>query len=479
MKINFFSSLTKNKKNNLLIPDSILVKNLKSLSIRNGYKILENVTIFHHSNKIDIPLMIIDPQRGIYIFQLKDWSYNDLGSYELKKSHNNEQSKNTLAYDKINSFINLKFNEILHNDCMKIFNYLLTENLSFSDYEHLEDDKKKLLPYDKIIFNDTDEIYIIKKLNASTDIDESLPDINFILANLFTQYLILEDETILLSSDEQIGFIDDLLKYDDNQDIISLNGLAVSGKTTSIILKSILLKLKNKDTSVTIIEPTTLSCDIVKQSILELIEYSIINVDITSINVLTPDEFLKSKISSYIFCDDSFLIEEKLLNKIISKSRKSKLTLVNPINTYKCYYKLTKSFHKIADAKFIQNDSYKNAKKLILKHTQKDSSKKILYISQNKDNGDLKEELLTSTKNKIMQLDGSKNLIDHNQSSITLSDYKNMNALKSDIVILLDVCKITQEELSYAINLAKEKVFILYEDECQSIQTLKKIFNKD
>jgi hypothetical protein len=62
---------------------------------------------------------------------------------------------------------------------------------------------------------------------------------------------------------------------------------------------------------------------------------------------------------------------------------------------------------------------------------------------------------------------------------LTLSDYKNINAQRSDIVILLDVCEVSQQELSYAINLADEKVYLLYEDECASISTLKKIFKKD
>ena len=480
MNFNFFSLFkTKNKKNKLIIPDTILVKKLKSISKDNGYRVLEDITIFHHSNKIYIPFIILDPKRGIYIFEYKDWTYEDLNNYEIKRSQNNEPSKNTLAYDKINSFINIKFNEILHNDCVKTFNYLLTENLSFADYEHLCDEKKELLPNDKIIFSDSDEDDILKKLHNSSNIDLNIPDADFIIANLLTQYLVLDEDFVYLATKEQIAFISDNLKYDNNDNIVSLNGLASSGKTTSIILKAIYLKLISKENSVTIIEPTTLSCDIVKQSILKLIEYSIVNIDITSINVMTPDEFLNAKTTSYVLCDDASLIENSIIDKIISKSSKSKLILINPTERYEHYYKLTKSFHKKTDMEFIKYDSYNKTIELIEDYSKSDKIDTILTISSESNKERLHDDLDSLKNDSIVVLDGSKKLIDQVEGSISICDYKDMNTLRSQIVILLDVCEISQEELSYAINLANEKVYILYEDECQSIITLKKIFNKE
>ncbi|MCW8838523.1 MAG: hypothetical protein OQK11_07470 [Thiovulaceae bacterium] len=481
MKNNLFSLLFKKKsqKNKLIIPDSILLKKLKSVCKKNNYKVLENITLFHHSNKMDVPLMIIDPKRGIYIFEYKDWTYNDLTNYEIKKSHNNEQSKNTLAYEKINTFINLKFNEILHNDCVDIFNFLLTENLSFDDYEHLNEEKKNLLPHNKVIFCDNDEIDIQKKLNNSKDIDNSLPEVDFIIANLLTQYLVLDKKNIYFATNEQRAYIDDVFNYSESNTIMSLNGLASSGKTTTLILRAIYLKLLSEENSVTIIEPTKLSCDIVRQYILELIEYSIVNVDATTINVYTPEEFLSTKTTTHIFCDDTTLIEENLLQKIISKSAKSILTLVNPTYRYEHYYKLTKSFHKKIDIELIKRDPFKKAIELILDYSKNDIKKKVSCISCEKSREDLEKELKPLNNTEIVFIDGSKNLIDQTQGSVIISDYKNMSTLRSDIIILLDVCKIIQEELSYAINLANKKVYILYNEDCQSIITLKKIFNKE
>ncbi|QFR49838.1 hypothetical protein FJR48_08905 [Sulfurimonas lithotrophica] len=477
MKINFFSLLfkKKDKKNNLHIPDTILIKKLKSVCEKNNCKILENTTLFHHSSQIDIPLMAIDPKRGIYIFEYKDWTYSDLANYEIKKSHNNKQSKNTLAFEKTNNFINTKFNEILHNDFVDIFNYLLAENLTFEDYEHLDEEKKSLLPYDKVIFCDNDEDNIRKKLENSRDINNNLPDIDFIMANLLTQYLILDKKDIHFATDEQRAFIDDL---SNNNHIIALNGLASSGKTTTLILKAIYLQLLSSQNSVCIIEPTKLSCDIVKQSIIELIEYSIINVDATSINVLTPEEFLNAKTTTYVFCDDASLIDESLVEQIISKCSKAKLSLVNPADTYEHFYKLTKSFHNKIDIEFIQKHPYAAAMQYI-NYYSNENSKTILCVASIETGKKLSEDLSSYIKEEAVLLDSSKKLIDQKKSFLTLSDYKNVSAQRSEIVILLDVCDVSQSELSYAINLANEKVFLIYEDECPSITTLKKIFNKE
>jgi len=479
MKSNFLLNIFKKrkKKNKLTTPDSILVKKLKSICLENNYNVLENISIYHHSDSINIPLMVLDPKRGLYIFEYKDWSYEDLNKYELQKSHNNEQSKNTLAYDKISNFINLKYNEILHNDCVKVFNYLLTENLTYKDYQHLSQEKKELLPNEKIIFSDTDEFDILKKLNDCCDIDDNLESSSFILANLLTQYLVLNKRIATLATEEQIAYIDDSLDYNDNVGIISLNGLAQSGKTSTLILKAIYLKLLSEQNSVTIIEPTALSCDIVKQSILELIEYSIINIDVTSINVYTPDEFLNSKASLYVFCDDASLIEDLKLEEIILKSAKSKLTLVNPTESYEHFYKLTKSFHTKIDIEFLQQNPFAKAMHLIEDNIKLD--KTVLCASSLDSSEKLSEDLSSYLDNDTVLLDSSKKLIDQDKRPLTVCDYQNIYAQRNDIVILLDVCELSIQELSYAINLANEKVYIVYQDECDNIITLKKIFSKE
>ena len=74
-------------------------------------------------------------------------------------------------------------------------------------------------------------------------------------------------------------------------------------------------------------------------------------------------------------------------------------------------------------------------------------------------------------------MDSSISLIDQKDSRIILSDYENINTHTADIVLLHDIDKISEDTLSYALNLANKKVYIVYTDECERIINLKNIYN--
>jgi len=478
MNLNFFSSLFKkeSKKTDLTLPDSILVKKLKFLCKQNNYLLYENITLYHHNNSLFIPFIILDPLRGIYLFEDKTWDYNELNSHKIEKQHNTEKSKDSLSYENTNNFIHKKLGEVIHNYSVDIFNFLLTQNLSLDNYEHLENEKKNLLPREKIIFNDTNDDEILAKLKSVKDEDRHMPDAKILMANLLTQFLILDaNKPIELASDEQQKFI---LNRDYN--VESLEGLSLSGKTSALLLKSILLKLENKNTSVTIIKPTTLSCDLIKVGLMNLVEYSIIDVDITSINVITPNEFEESRvISDYILCDDSNLLEEDFLAYLLTFSNKSKISLVNSREEVDINFKLTKKFHKHKlEIEFIKTNPHVKTLELISHYVRLAKHKKVLVISNNENKIKLIDNLTPSIKEKVVLLDSSKNIIDQGRSYIILSDYDNINAQRADIIIILDMCDLSQDELGYAISLANEKVYLIYESECDNINTLKKIFKQ-
>ena len=52
-----------------------------------------------------------------------------------------------------------------------------------------------------------------------------------------------------------------------------------------------------------------------------------------------------------------------------------------------------------------------------------------------------------------------------------------MNTNTADIVLLLDIGDISEDKISYAINLANKKVYIVYTNECEKITNLKNIYN--
>jgi len=475
MNFNFFASLfiKKTKKSELILPDSILIKNFKELCKKNNYSFYENITIYHHSQNIFIPLLIFSPDKGIYIFEYKQWSYNDLTNYTLEKSSNTTRSKDTLSYERINKFIKTKFNEILHNDAIDTFNFLITENLSLDDYKHLDDAKQKLLPFDKVIFNNSTEEEIISKMTKVDKLNLNEYSSDFILANLFTQYLVLDNpQNLFLASQEQINILHNHTQLE------IIYGHANSGKTTTLLLKALLLKLENTSCEITIIEPTTLSCDKFKAKLLDTIEYAIVDVDITSIKVLTPNEFKATKkISHYVLCDDANLLDDDFIEYLYAKSSKINLSLVNPKGQHTEVFKLTHNFNDAKiNVEFIHANPIASAMQTIDKYAKEYEENSILCISSSENKIKLYEDLKFFINDKVIMLDSSKKIIDQEEASIILSDYDNINAHKSDIILLLDIDIIDEDRLAYAINLSRKKVYFIYEDECQKIINLKKIF---
>ena len=68
----FTSFFKKNKHKNLGLPESLLLKKLKLLAQENNFVIFENITIYHHTKNFFIPLLILEKQRGIFLFEYKD-----------------------------------------------------------------------------------------------------------------------------------------------------------------------------------------------------------------------------------------------------------------------------------------------------------------------------------------------------------------------------------------------------------------------
>ena len=98
MNISSFTSLFKKKRQSLTIPDSILVKKLKSITESSELTLYKDITIYHHTQSYLISLMLLDTKRGIYLFERKEWSYDDLKNSKIEKAQNQTSSKDTLSY---------------------------------------------------------------------------------------------------------------------------------------------------------------------------------------------------------------------------------------------------------------------------------------------------------------------------------------------------------------------------------------------
>ena len=497
MKFPLITSIFKKNKKTLQIPDSLLIKKLKKVCETNNFSVYENAVIYHHSQSFFVNLLIVNPSYGIYIFEYKEWSYYDLKGSSITKASNQEASDKNLAFDKTHSFIKQKFNELIHNDGLAIYNFLLMENLNTNEHKHLNKDFKKLLPFDKILFNDSTESEILQKLQNVPKLETNIENIDSLMSNLFVQYLILsEDKSIHMANKEQIDFINSPL--DGHK---SLQAKAKSGKSNSILLKAILQKLKSKEIKIIIIEPTVLACDILKNKFINFIEKSLIQIDITSIEIITPQALLnrhlkkirKKELRGEIFidkslmkksfnaadliiCDDADLLKKDFLLYLKHIQKDSNLILVNDIVSPKRDYIFNQTFRDDTNRKilFKESDSINKALDILNTKLQEDKENSILVIGTQDSKNILYEELKYKTDKDIF-FDASLHLIDQKQSNIRLCTYSELGAIDANTIILLDICVAPLEQVTYAANLGKEDIYLLFEHECKDIDNLARI----
>ena len=495
MNIPFLTSLFKKKSKSLTIPDSILVKKLKSITEFSELTLYKDITIYHHTKNYLIPLMLLDTRRGIYLFERKEWSYDDLKNSKIEKADNQSASKDTLSYQNTQNIIDKKFNEITHHDSVPIFNYLLMENLNADEYEHLDESFKELLPKNRVIFSDSEEGEIIQKLEYAEISLEPLPSKDNIIGNLLIQHTIVNNNSSLkLCTDEQVQFIESEI---DGFDV--LNSLSDNDKSSVLLLKAILEKLKNPDKKfIIIIKPTILACDILKKKLLDIIEHAIVEIDLTSIMIITPielvnmhlrklkketivgnviiDDSLMNKsfnIATLIMCDDSNLMPDNFIQYLIHIQKKSNLVLVNSDIKEAKYVFNNNSPDESPDIRFHKANPHAKALHLIPKLLEGSEAKGIVVVSNSLSKEKLNDDLEFFIKDKALLLDSSQNLINQNFDSLMLLTYRDTNALQAEHVILLDLCFTSQSEIEYALSIAKRSIDIIYEDECPEIEDLR------
>lgn len=494
MNFTFLSSLFHRKKTDLQLPDSLLVKKLKEICQEKQFLLFENKTIFHHSQTFKIPLFILDPSRGIYLFEYKEWSYDELKNATIKKAGKQEVSHNSLSFENTHKFIKQKFNELIHTDGVEIFNFLLMENLNTGEYTHLNESFQELLPKHRVMFHDSSKESIVEKLQNVKEAKDPLPKVANIIGNLLIQYAIYhEDGQLSLCTQEQREFIDTQLRS--HETLYAPNGM---GKTSLILLKALYEKLKNPKIRITIIQPTTLACDIVKQKLIHSIEHAMVTLDMTSIEVITPIELVNKHLqklkkelldeelilekklfktsldlADILFCDASDFYEESFLEYLKHIQKNSALLFVSQSKKEDANYSLSDtSFKKTPETSFHQGNELALCMHLLNKLLQTEKAKDILVVSGNLNKEKLHDDLKFFIKDKAILLDSSKNLIDLEQDSVLLCSYEEISGLRAKHVLLLDICQTDSLRIDHARSLADTQIYIIYEQKCEKTKEL-------
>jgi len=389
-----------------------------------------------------------------------------------KKAEKEKYADNTLSFENNHEIINHKLDEIVNIDSIPIFNYLIMENLTSDEYNNLDKSFKSLLPKDKIIFSNSNIEEIIFKLSNKIPLQNNLPSKENLIGNLFFQYTILQkDLSLSLCSQEQINFINSNISGFANLTIESENN-----KTDIILLKAIFEKLKHPQMKIIIIEKTVLACDILKQKLLRIIEYYIIDLDLTSIKIVDSIELTHLKKLNFIdliICDDAYLFDLEFINHIKHIQKKSNLLLVTNEAENKTY-SFSKDFkNNKKKINFLETNPYPKAMQIIDKLLINSLAKDILVVSSRVTQKKLNEELKYFIKEKVILLDSSKKLLSQDLDNLLLSTYSNIYGLKSKYLIILDPCFSTINELKYAFNICSDTIYVLYEDNCKNIKELK------
>ncbi len=496
MNFSFFTSLFKENKKTLSLPSSLLLKKLKDLNNTNNLIIYENITIYHHALSFFIPLLILDTKRGIFLFEYKEWSYDDLKNSTISKATNQDSGNETLAFENAHEFIKTKFNELTHSDGVPIYNFLLMENLNAGEYEHLDTSFKELLPVNRIMFSDIPKKEILKKLENVAPINKKLPDVTKIIGNLLIQRLIIDEDSMKLCTDEQVSFIEHEL-----QNYSILKSVPASGKTSTILLKAILEKLKNPQLRIIIIQPTVLACDKLKHKLISTIEHAIIEIDITSIEIITPIELVNKHLeklhkpqltdtlnienklmkkkfhaADLIICDDTKLLDTSFIQYLEHIQKKNYLLLVQNADDgdIKSTLDFTLNFRaKENQIVFKQANQIAKTMQLLNKLLKSNSASDILVVSDNLTKEKLNEDLEFFIRDKAILLDSSKNLLYQELDNIILATYNQISSMEYKFVLLLDLETISIDKAIYASNLSTNTSYIIYDEEGGNIKKLK------
>jgi len=472
MFISSFKSLFSRSKSTLTLPDSILTKRLKNVAKENHLLLYENVTIYHQEKSFFITLLILDKKHGIYLFEYKDWSYDDLKNATIKKATNQTAQENSLAFERTHSFLRKKLEEATNNKDIPIVNYLLMENLNAYEYKHLNNSFKELLPNKNILFNDSQDHEIVKKLHINEKLKDNLPNIAKIMRSLLLQYHVLSSDGVFhLTTKEQSQFIDSKIIG-----IHKLIGHGGSGKTNAVILKVILELLKNPNYKIIIIKPTILSCHIIKKKLLDTLEEALVKVDINSLKIIIAKKFEPVDL---VICDDSYQIDDDYIEYTKKQQRKNGLILVNPKNKADASFNFSKSFKNYKEVIFIKDNSHSMAILEIVRLLKENNPQDILVISNNLSRKKLNDDLKDFIDKEVLILNEKVNFLYQIEKKILLCEYSHINDLTAKHVILMDICSTSIDKLKCAFNLCSSSVYVLYEDDCDRIAMIRENFIHD
>lgn len=495
MKFSSLTNLFKKNQKTLKTPQSIILKKIKEVAQENNFSVYENITVYHYAQHIFIPILILDTNNSIHTFELNDYTYKELNKQSLIKEMVENAFDETLEARRPHNFIEQKLKEMLQEDTIAVSNHLVMENLNIEDYEHLSTALKELMPFDEILFNDSLNEDILARIKETSS--RNVFSKTALMSSILSQYSVVDSLDMRhLATPEQINFID--APFAANEYLCGENG---TGRTYSLLLKVILQKLRNKDLKIVIIKPSTLACDLLRKKLLSIIDSAMLEVDIASIDVITPIELLHRHlhainkkiigdekylssilmqktfhIADTVICDDSEHMSNEFLKYLRHIQKKANLLTISYMYAFTSHYTFTKNFKKESrEFTFIQTNPHAKVLTLISSLLKEHHAKDILVLSSALTREKLYDDLEHFIDDGVALADSSKKLLQQELNSILLTTYEDIIPFESRFLILLDLCFVSTEQLEDAIALCDGKIYVLYQNECEKITLLRSL----
>lgn len=468
MFFSLLSDIFSKNKAPLFVPDSVLLKKIQDFSDKNLFSMFKNAKIFHHKDILDIPLLLVGPKRGIYIFEYKTWCYDEIKNFTAARSSHLNPSQNSLAFESKHAFIKKRFSEVINNHDIHIFNFVIMENLTRAEYYNLDDSFHKLIPQSKTLFKLDSSYEIKEKILGASEEKSDILDINTIISTLFVQNTILSDNgKIKATSKEQNNII---FHHFSNVNYISC--AYNSGKTTTILLKALYEHLIDKSKEIVILEPTNTACELLNQKLLDTVEYSIVEVDFSKISIFTPQNFNQKK-ADILLVDDAFMLDADFINSLVN-TKNDLIIFEDYRKSNESRYFLTNSYQDAVDIEYLPGDPYALTFINIQRALNNGAGEKdILIVTTNDEEKEkINEDLLHFVEHSPTLLDPDKSINNQKLDHLLIAKYDDLSGITRDYLFLFNPKEIKENFVNFVFSRAKKKIFVIYSEDNNFIGNL-------
>lgn len=310
----------------------------------------ENFSLYYLRECYPIDLLFFIPSRGILFGEKLSWSAQSLDGVRVERPTARNKKHSATRLESTASAIRNKLEEVLSFDSTVCERFFWLSCLSEEEFDLLDDSFHALLDKERLIFSDSTEEEIFRKLQMlAPKLQEEYSALK-IMGTLQSHQLILPthaDPFGRFLSEEQLQF----LRTDYFDTVTALFGEYNSGKSTALIRKALQLLLSDPHAKIVIFTPTILGGEILHKELISLLEYGALEVDLTSLSFCTPKnmhhsigEDEKFQSASIILCDDAHRMEREFINTLI-EHRQTRWLLLSFHNEYLPLSDSTVFFH--------------------------------------------------------------------------------------------------------------------------------------